>query len=265
MTFDSLDANSLILIILAIFVVLGFLKSLFKLFFTLIALALASVAGLWGYNNGFSLAGKVFEKPDPWMPIAVGVIAFLGAFIMFRKILSFLSGKSNEEGQVRTMGFGVPGGIFGLLLGGFIIYSLLTGVRYAGTVSELEQFKGYLAGKVEEGSKEPIFKKMKNWIDNSLLGQWHQKIDFVNDPDQEDAAKLAIVKENANNLTSLLPQVPRAQILNELTVDQSILESLEKGDYGALLKDQSLREKANGLDEDSKELIRRLEEELGIK
>ena len=261
----TLDANSIILIILATFVILGFLKVLVKLFFALIALAIASVAGLWGYNNGFSLAGKFFEKPEPWMPIAIGVISFLGAFIIFRKILNFFSGKSNEEGQVRTMGFGLPGGIFGLLFGGFVIYSLLTGVRYAGTVSELEQFKGYLAGKVEEGSKQPIFAKLKNWIDSSLLGQWHQKIDFINDPKQEDAAKLAIVKENANKLTTLLPQIPRAEILNELDVDQSIQDSLDKGDYGALLKNQTLREEAEGLDDKSRELIRRLEEELGIK
>ncbi|MDA7882227.1 CvpA family protein, partial [Akkermansiaceae bacterium] len=238
MTFDSIGANGIILIILAVFAILGFIKSLVKFFFNLIALAIGAVAGLWGYNNGFTLAGKVIEKPEPWMSIAIGVIAFLGAFSIFRTVLKFLSGRGSEDGQVRSMGFGLPGGIFGLLFGGFIAYSLLTGVRYAGTVSELEQFKGYLAGKVEEGSKQPIFSKLKNWIDSSLLGQWHQKIDFLNDPEQAELAKLAIVKENQNNLTSLVPQIPRAEVLDTLAVDQSVQDSIERGDYGALLRNK---------------------------
>ena len=265
MAFDSIGPSGMILIVLAVFAALGFLKVLAKLFFNLIALGIGTVAGLWGYNNGFSLAAKFIDQPQPWMPVAIGVIAFLGAFSIFRSILKFLSGRGGEDGQVRTMGFGLPGMIFGLLVGGFIAYCLLTGVRYAGTVAELEQFKGYLAGKVEEGSKQPAFMKLKNWIDSSLLGQWHQKIDFLNDPEQAELAKLAIVKENENNLTSLLPQVPRAEVIEEFPVDQSIQDSINKGDYGALLKNQQLRDKAQKLDDDSRELIRRLEEELGIK
>ena len=265
MTFDSIGASGMILIILAIFAVLGFFKVLAKLFFNLIALGIGTVAGLWGYNNGFSLVAKFIEQPQPWMPVAIGVTCFIGAFSIFRSILKFFSGRGGEGGQVRSMGFGLPGMIFGLLVGGLIAYCLLTGVRYAGTVAELEQFKGYLAGKVEEGSKQPAFTKLKNWIDSSLLGQWHQKIDFVNDPEQEDAAKLAIVKENEKNLTTLLPQIPRAEVIEEFPVDQSIQDSIDQGDYGALLKNQTLREEAKGLDGSSRELIRRLEEELGIK
>ena len=87
----------------------------------------------------------------------------------------------------------------------------------------------------------------------------------MNDPEQEDAAKLAIVKENEKNLTTLLPQVPRAEVIEEFPVDQSIQDSIGQGDYGALLKNQTLREEAKGLDDSSRELIRRLEEELGIK
>ena len=87
----------------------------------------------------------------------------------------------------------------------------------------------------------------------------------MNDPEQEDAAKLAIIKENENKLTTLLSQIPRAEVIEEFPVDQSIQDSIDQGDYGALLKNQTLREEAMGLDDSSRELIRRLEEELGIK
>ena len=47
MTFDSIGASGMILITLAVFAVLGFLKVLAKLFFNLIALGIGTVAGLW--------------------------------------------------------------------------------------------------------------------------------------------------------------------------------------------------------------------------
>ena len=56
---DQLSPYTIVGIILALFTVLGILKNFVKFFFNLIALALGSLAGLWAYNNGFSIAKKV--------------------------------------------------------------------------------------------------------------------------------------------------------------------------------------------------------------
>ena len=49
---DQLAPNTIVGIVLALFAVLGFLKN----FFNLITLAIEALAGIWGSNNGFTLA-----------------------------------------------------------------------------------------------------------------------------------------------------------------------------------------------------------------
>lgn len=262
---DSLAPNTIIGIVLALFAILGFLKNFAKFFFNLIALGIGALAGLWGYNNGFTLAKKVVTQPEPWMPMVIGIGAFVLAVLFVRTILNFLSGKSNDESQARTGGFGVPGGMFGLLLGGGIAYFMLTGVRYAGTMSELGRLRDQLAGKMEEAGEEPFFIKAKEWIDESEIGKWHQKFDFINDQARTNLAKLAVVNENKDQLGINTQGRPSDEILEALPVDETISESIKQGDFGAVLRNQKLRESARNHQNDDALLRLNLEKILGIR
>lgn len=262
---DHLEPNTIIGLVLALFAVLGFLKNFVKFFFNLISLGIGALAGIWGYNNGFSLASMVTAEPADWMPAAVGVVAFIGAVCFVRGILGFLSGKSGDGSQAKTGGFGLPGGVFGLLIGGGIAYFMLTGVRYAGTMSELARVKEYVSGKLEENADEPVFIKLKDWIDKSVIGQWHQKIDFLNDPAEANLAKLAILKKDANNIGTVTANPDQEVILEALPVDPSLEESIARGDYSAVLRQaRSFQSKQA---EEEKEKLSRMDIErlLGIR
>jgi uncharacterized membrane protein required for colicin V production len=240
---DQLPPNTIVGIIIALFTVLGFLKNFVKFFFNLISLALGALTGLWAYNNGFTIANKVVPQPDPWMSVAIGVTVFVLTIVVIRKILDFLSGKSGEGSQARTGGFGIPGGAFGLLLGLGFAYFMLTGVRYAGTMSELERLKEFVTGKIDSTSKEPTFAKLKKWIDESQIGQWHQKFDFLNNPVDTAAAKLAIVQENKDKYAQVASQQGGEVIYNAVPVDPAVQEAYDQGNFSAILRNKAVQQR----------------------
>jgi len=263
---ENLAPSTIVGIILALFAVLGFLKNFVKFFFNLIALAIGALAGLWGYNNGFSLAKNVVAKPEPWMPIVIGILAFIIGVCLVRMILGFLSGKSNEDSQVRSGGFGMPGGAFGLILGVGIAYFMLTGVRYAGTVAEMKRLQDHFAGTLKEASKEPVFARLKKWIDESEIGKWHQKIDFINDPARVNLAKLAVVNENKDQLGIATQGRPSEEILEALPVDDADLRaSIQEGDFAGVLRNQNLRQRARDHKDDDALLRLNIEKVLGLR
>lgn len=243
---DQLAPNTLIGLVIGLFTLLGFLKSFASFFFNLIALALGALAGLWVYNNGFTIAQKAIEKPQPWMSTTLGITAFVLTIVVIRKILAFLAGKSSEGSQTRSGGFGMPGGFFGLLLGGGFAYFMLTGVRYAGTMSELDRLSKYLSGSIDSSSKEPLFAKLKTWIDESKVGEWHQKIDFLNDPLETQATKLAIIKENSEEKFAQVTSARGGEIIYKaIPVDPAIQEAYDRdrGNFAALLQNKDLQRK----------------------
>jgi len=242
---DQLSPATIILGVLALFTLLGFLKSFAAFFFNLIALALGALGGLWGYNNGIPLASRVTERPQAWLAVAIGIAAFVLTVVLIRKILAFLAGKSPEDSQARSGGFGLPGGVFGLLLGAGVTYFLLTGVRYAGTMAELERLTQFVGGQIEESKQSPFFAKAKKWLDESEIGKWHQKIDFLNDPGESNAAKLSILREKDPVRFAKIASDEGAEgeeIAKALPVDPAIQEAYDRRNFAALLHHEAARE-----------------------
>ena len=93
-------------------------------------------------------------------------------------------------------------------------------------------------------SKEPIFAKLKLWIDSSQIGQWHQKIDFLNDPVEANAAKLAIVKEeNLERFATMTSQQGVEFIPDAIPVDPAIQRAYDRRNFGALLRNEAIQKK----------------------
>jgi hypothetical protein len=166
--------------------------------------------------------------------------------MVIRKVLAFLSGKSSEDSQARSGGFGLPGGVFGLLLGAGVTYFLLTGVRYAGTMAELERLSQFVGGQIEESRQSPLFARLKSWIDNSEIGKWHQKIDFLNDAAESNAAKLAIVRDKDPvkfvEIVAREGDAKDEEIAKALPVDPAIQEAYDRRNFAALLHNEAARE-----------------------
>ena len=94
---DHLSPLTLTVGVIALFSILGFLKRFVSFFFNLVALSLGAIVGLWAYNNGFEIAQKAVEKPQPWMSTAIGISTFVITIVTFRKIINFLAAKDDED------------------------------------------------------------------------------------------------------------------------------------------------------------------------
>lgn len=265
MDMENLPPHLLIGGLLTLFTILGFLRSFVKIFFNLISLALGALIGLWAYNNGYLIAKKLTPQPESWMPTAIGISAAFLTIILVRGILNFLAGKSHDGSQARTGGFGLTGGTFGLLLSIGISYFMLTGVRYAGTMSELGRLKKYLTGKIDTSSKQPLFAKLKDWIDTSDLGRWHQKIDFLNDPLDSTAAKLAIIKEHPEQYATLAAGQGGPIIYDAIPVDPAIQEAYDQGNFAALLHNKDIQERIRKTFSEKHLRTLNIEQALGLK
>ena len=85
---------------------------------------------------------------------------------------------------------------------------------------------------------------MKLWIDSSQIGQWHQKIDFLNDPVEANAAKLAIVKEeNLERFATMTSQQGVEFIPDAIPVDPAIQRAYDRRNFGALLRNEAIQKK----------------------
>lgn len=241
---ENFAPNTLIAGILILFVLLGLLKALIRFFLNLIALGFGAVAGIWGYNHGFLISQMIVAQPAAWMPGAVGILAFIIGVMIFRKLLSWLSGKNDAEKNSARKGIGLKGAFLGLFLGALISSLLLNGIRFAGTIAELKYLHESLEGSLEQMGKQPVLLQLKNWISQSDLGRWYEQVDFINDPESENLAKLIIVQKSGESLGISEQGSPTEEILKDLVQDESLNSSIERGDYSSLLRNKELQESA---------------------
>lgn len=247
--FENLDLNDLStgglsgLVMLA-FCVLGFVKGLVKMVFSLLALGLAVVAAYWGYQNGHDIAGNIVERPEPWMAVAVSVVAGIGVFSIAKSVLGFLTSGFNQTGTAQKIGFGPPAGIMGLLMGLFLVYAALSAVRYVGTVAELHRLDSLVTQKTPDAPARPFFIGLKEKIDASKPGRFHRKYDVLNDATRSTAAKLLVVRQDRVEFARLLLR-DRTGALPALALpDNALLKLVEEKNFPTLLRDPALKKLA---------------------
>ena len=60
--------------VVVFFILMGFVKGLVRMTFTLAALAAGALTASWGFHKGGAIAASLVSSPEPWMSAAVGVI-----------------------------------------------------------------------------------------------------------------------------------------------------------------------------------------------
>ena len=246
-------------IIIIIFIVIGLIRGFVRMTFGLIALSAGILASFWGFRHGASIAGTLIENPDPWMSAAVGVILGLAIFFVARALFGILlSPAGSKDGKARKI---APiGGILGLVMGAAFVWFCLAGVRYIGTLSELDwvreaiQDKEWLNATTNEDREakrppQPIFSKLKRGLDTSIPGQLHEKIDRLNSRSRANLSKLTILADNEQAvtrayLTADVRKAARQTQINTLLVKQSakLKAFYEEGHYSALLHSDFIKE-----------------------
>lgn len=255
-TTSDIGTGGAIAVVLLVFVIIGFAKGMVRMTFGLVALAAGMLAGLWGFQKGASIAGLLISSPDPWMSAAVGAILGLAIFFVARALFGvLLSPIKVKDGKSKRLA--LPGGLLGFIMGAGFCWFLLSGIRYVGTLAELQWIRAAVADptKVEQVA-EPLLVKVKRLVDSSRAGQAHEQFDFINDRSRANLAKLNIVVENPVALTKAMTadkqvrdavlQVKIKEMLEKQSAD--LKPYIEKGQYSHLLQSNFIKETVSDTD-----------------
>ena len=251
--------GGIVIIFIIAFVITGFLKGLARMTLGLIFLAAGMAAGQWGLWKGSSIAGTLVDEPDPWMSGAVAVILGLATFFVARALFGILLNPiSSKEGKTRSLG--APGGVLGLLMGAAFAWFCLSGVRYVGSISELAWVREAVTNKEwlnstgageEDPARpaQPLFSTFKRELDANIIGQFHEKYDFLNSRAQANLAKIAIIVENEQVATrayrtgAVREAALQAEVNSLLKNQSSQLKALyDTGQYSQLLHSRLIKE-----------------------
>lgn len=230
-------------------IVLGVIKGLIRMAFGMIALIAGVIGGFWGFQKGSSIAGTVVSSPDPWMSAAVGLIIGLIIFFIARALFGVLLTPSGGNTQAaKPLAF--PGGILGLFVGAIFAWFCLAGIRYVGTMAELDWIKTSITSGEEKivKSDPPFLVKLKRSLDASGPGQFHEEYDILNDRAQANLAKLTVLLENMGAFSSALAEQDVRLAVNEKNIREMLEKKsadvrtfIDSGQYAHLLASDPIR------------------------
>ena len=269
-------------IIIIVFVFIGLLKGFVRMSFGLVALAAGILASLWGFKNGASISGTLIENPDPWMSAAVGVLLGLAIFFVARALFGvLLKPVSSKEGKGRKI---APlGGMLGFVMGAAFVWYCLAGIRYNGTLSELDWVRTAVNNKewisattpedrAAKRPSQPIFSKLKRGLDTSAVGQFHEEqLDFLNNRSEANLSKLTILRDNEQawtraNLKKDVREATKQAKINSLLEQQNakLKAFYEEGQYSQLLHSEFIKEACRSEEDQSRFAGLDIEEAIGL-
>ena len=244
-----LDQTALTIAMVAIvllFAVVSIIKGIIKTIITLLSFSIAAAAFLFGFLQSPPYIENFIPEATGWMPLVVGGIFALLAMVIMQIFLGVLSGKSKKKKPQKekstdddspTRAKRNPlAPIFGLLVGIFALYGAITALRYFGTNAELEHLQTYVSEGAEKAGGVPMIAQAKQWLDESPIATWHERVDFLNTSDYRsrlNLAKVIIISGNQNELSRArqeenVKELLKVPEINALTLSGDHLRALCK-------------------------------------
>ncbi len=270
-SFFDIGISGALAVVVLVFVGIGLVKGMVRMAFGLVALTAGILAGLWGFQKGASIAGTVISDPDPWMSAAVGIMLGLAIFFVARALFGvLLSPVSVKDGKKKNLA--VPGGLLGLIMGFGFVWFCLSGLRYIGTLAELDWIKSAIADKTKiEKVSQPLFAKIKRALDSTGPGKLHEKSDFLNDRARANLAKLTVLVESKLAVaTAATDKDVREAVLQEginamlLKQSADLKTYIDSGQYSHLLQSKPIKEACDNADVHSSLAEIDIEKSLGL-
>ncbi len=258
-----LDQTALTIAMVAIvlvFALISIVKGIIKTIVSLISFSLSGATFLFGFLKSPPHIENFIPEATSWMPLVVGGVGALLAMVLIQLFLGILSGKSrrkkkktsssdsfseNTHKERPRRNFFAP--FFGLAAGTMVLYGVITAIRYFGTTAELEHLQTYVSEGSENAGELPLLAQAKQWLDDSPIATWHEKVDFLNTSDYRsrlNLAKLIIISGDKAELAKALQDGVNKEVLtvpeiNAITLTGDDLRSLcEDCDFNSLFQNE---------------------------
>lgn len=231
---SEFGATGVLILIAIIFGVIAILKGIARLIFNLAAAAIASGAGYYVHSQSDSIIEKLGLEPQPWMPYAIASVAGIGAVFALRFLFrTFFYRDEDGDGKKE---FSFKAGFIGLLIGCGIVFSGVTGIRYADAKEQLSDFKKQLEGKETDKS---LITRAREFLESSKLGKTLAELDFITDSDQVKAAKLLLAQKLGGKKPSLGSM--DNPLMAEAVSSDELQKDIDSEDFSALLNSDAVK------------------------
>ena len=235
--------------IVLLFAVISIIKGIIKTILTLISFAFATAAFLFGFLQSPPYIENFIPEAAGWMPLVAGVVCALLTMVVIQIFLGVFSGKSRKKKSVKAPSSSGSGdaptkkrgnplsGVFGLLMGIFALYGVITALRYYGTNAELAHLQTYVTEGSEKAGKTPLIAQAKQWLDNNPIAPYTERIDFLNTSDYRSRLNLAKLIIISNDQTDLAVASKAEDVKTALKVPEINSVTVTGDDLRNLCKD----------------------------
>ena len=237
---------------------ISIIKGIIKTILTLISLSIAAAAFLFGFMQSPPYIEQFVPEAVGWMPLVAGGVCALLAMVIIQIFLGVFSGKKkksispgpsdSEESSSDKTRRNPLAPIFGLLLGSSRpLRSRLRACATFGTNAELQHLQTYVTEGAEIAGDTPLIVQAKQWLDDSPIATWQEKIDPLNTADYRsrlNLAKLIIISGDKADLAEALKEASNQEVLqvpeiNSVTLTGDDLRAFCKDyDFQSLFKDE---------------------------
>ncbi len=212
----------LVLLLLALF---GFFKGFIRLLLATLCLVVACYAAYWTHGHALEFINLPASKSPTWLPWLVNIVSGLIAYSICHYLCNFIIDPFNTSKTGRRIGFGMPAALIALCIGVISLCLLLSAIRYAGSVAELEQFQRSIDSDHVQSSEPlsikqfsiPLLIKAKHIVDTSTYGAWHLQKDPFYNPGKITLCKILILYHHTPSRVKMLKDPELGPLLNHST------------------------------------------------
>lgn len=238
---DSIPQFSLGTAVLIIFAVCaGFvlLRGMTRMFVGTVVLGLSAWLGFQVWQQAPALAFDWTGKSLPWLTTTLPVAAFLGSFVILRKIATVIArpfGKTPAESPPNSLARLAFRLAFALIPTALICLIGATFIHHTGSVAEIRAYSDKATG-MSETKPDGFSQQLKKSVEATIPESWLTRLDPLTQPSRLNLAKLIAAQSEAPLEPAIDPQtgkpIPRAII-----VDDPQLQNLAReGKFGTLLR-----------------------------
>jgi hypothetical protein len=209
--------------ILIAFALIGFFKGLIRTTLGLTCLAAACYAAFWVRQHAHEFTATWVEHPGPWLFWSLAFLAGLAVLMLSRYLMGFLIDPFDASRAGQRIGFGFPAALFSLIIGFLLLWLALAGVRYGGSLAELQDTQLRLQDAGNSAPEQsrirryatPVLLKARRALDAGTVGKWHRVTDPFDQPEKIKLSRILI----------LYHHVPTRQIMLTMPEFNSLLNS----------------------------------------
>lgn len=241
MNFSELGATGIITIVIVAFAVLGFVKGILKLVYSLLCLVGTFTAAWLGHTWGFQRVLEKWPSAPENTQIFCAVVAALLAFMILRAFAKFLSNPfpSGKDQDGKKSGVGLVGLLVGVTLSFAACWFGIQQLIHQGSKAEIDYWLAQAQEKAPE--KLPYMSQLKQTFTQSSLGKRIAQVFPLNDPVDQTLAKLTVMRITSTGHFQKLAEHPTIQqtLLDpkvlHFMMNKDVVASIESGDTDAIL------------------------------